>query len=376
MQTKKLRVKKQKNPSNRSKTFAVFLLFTLLDFIPPQITHWKNMKILNGKDGASIAEAVRLLENGEIVAFPTETVYGLGAVAVNPYAVAKIFEVKKRPHFDPLIVHLADAQRLDEYVEKIPAEAEKLIKLFWPGPLTMIFRKRPLIPGIVTAGLPTVGIRVPSHPVALELIRRLGKPIAAPSANEFGYMSPTRVHHVARSFAERVPLVLDGGSSQHGIESTIISFHDDGVFVHRHGAVPVEDLSEHVRIMEAEKTSATCEAPGELPYHYSPMKPLRLVNNPGDAKDRNSSYLAFKEPDPYPDAKHIRVLSPAGDLREAASNFFSYLIELDRDDIDVIYAEKIPEKGIGRAIMERLRKASKRHARPLPEAIIENLDHP
>lgn len=322
------------------------------------------MKILDGKDKASIAEAVMLLEKGEIVAFPTETVYGLGAVAYDPLAVAKIFEVKLRPRFDPLIVHLDGPSRLEEYVENIPPQAETLIKAFWPGPLTMIFRKRPVIPDIVTAGLPTVGVRVPSHPVALELIRALKKPIAAPSANQFGYMSPTRVHHVARSFAEHVPLVLDGGNTQHGIESTIISFHEDGVVLHRHGAVTIEELSEHVRIIDRETSSTICEAPGELPYHYSPMKPLRLVNGPSDATCANSSYLAFQEPRRPLQARYIKVLSPTGDLREAASNFFSFLIELDRDDIDMIYAERIPEKGIGRAIMERLKKASKRHARP------------
>ena len=325
------------------------------------------MKILDGKNEASIAEAIMLLEKGDIIAFPTETVYGLGAVACNAYAVAKIFEVKRRPHFDPLIVHLSGPQRLEEYVEHIPPEAERLIKIFWPGPLTMIFRKRPIIPDIVTAGLPTVGVRVPSHPVALDLIKMLKKPIAAPSANQFGYMSPTRVHHVAKSFAERVPLVLDGGNSKHGIESTIISFHERGVLIHRHGAVTLEELSEHVRIIEKEKPSTVCQAPGELPYHYSPLKPLRLVNGPSDATNANSSYLAFREPARPPRVKYIKVLSSAGDLREAASNFFSFLIELDRDDVDMIYAERLPEKGIGRAIMERLKKASKRHGSPLPD---------
>lgn len=325
------------------------------------------MKILDGKDKASIAEAVMLLEKGEVIAFPTETVYGLGAVAYDPLAVAKIFEVKLRPRFDPLIVHLDGRSRLEEYVESIPPQAERLIEAFWPGPLTMIFRKRPVIPDIVTAGLPTVGVRVPSHPVALELIRTLNKPIAAPSANQFGYMSPTRVHHVARSFAERVPLVLDGGNSKHGIESTIISFYEDGVVLHRHGAITVEELSEHVRIIDREKSSTICEAPGELPYHYSPMKPLHLINGPSDATCANSSYLAFQEPQRPLEARYVKVLSPIGDLREAASNFFSFLIELDRDDIDMIYAERIPEKGIGRAIMERLKKASKRHARPFSD---------
>lgn len=319
------------------------------------------MDILNGKERTSILRAVEALEAGDIVAFPTETVYGLGAVAENPYAVAKIFEVKKRPHFDPLIVHLDGPARLKEYVTDVPGEARRLMKVFWPGPLTMILRKMPSIPDIVTAGLPTVGVRVPSHPVALELIGTLKKPIAAPSANPFGYMSPTRVRHVTRSFADRVPIVLDGGNSSYGIESTIVSFRQGGVFVHRHGAISVEELSEHVRIIEEERAGGICESPGELPYHYAPMKPLRLVTGPSDARHEASSYLAFRQPMEEVRSRHVRVLSPSGDLREAASNFFSALIDLDRDDVDVIYAERLPEKGIGRAVMERLRKAARRH---------------
>jgi L-threonylcarbamoyladenylate synthase len=322
------------------------------------------MEILDGNDRESILRAARLLEAGDIVAFPTETVYGLGAVAYNPYAVAKIFEVKRRPRFDPLIVHLDGYDRLDEYASDIPVDAERLMKAFWPGPLTMILRKKPSIPDIVTAGLSTVGIRVPSHPVALALIRALGKPIAAPSANPFGYMSPTRVHHVARSFAEHVPVVLDGGDSAYGVESTIISFRERGVFVHRHGGISVEELSRHVRIVEDERTPGTCESPGELPYHYAPMKPLRLVSGPGDVRHEASSYLAFREPEAPVKSRHVKVLSPSGNLREAASNFFSFLIELDRDDVTVIYAERLPETGIGRAVMERLRKASRKHPEP------------
>lgn len=330
------------------------------------------MEILNGKDKESILKAVELLEAGDVVAFPTETVYGLGAVAFYPYAVAKIFEVKKRPHFDPLIVHLDGPDRLPEYVSDIPEDARRLMKVFWPGPLTMIFRKKASIPDIVTAGLPTVGIRVPSHPVALSLIRALQKPIAAPSANTFGYMSPTRVRHVAKSFADRVPLVLDGGDSAYGIESTIVSFRQQGVFIHRHGAISIEELSEHVRIVDDERAPGTCETPGELPFHYAPMKPLRLVNGPADVRQQASSYLAFRDPPGPVKAKYVRVLSPSGDLREAASNFFSFLIELDRDDVDIIYAEKLPETGIGRAVMERLKKASRRHSlQP-----VDNLNYP
>lgn len=319
------------------------------------------MEILDGQDKRSIQKAVELLKSGGLVVFPTETVYGLGAVAHDPYAVARIFEVKKRPHFDPLIVHLDDCDRLTEYAYDIPPEARRLMKRLWPGPLTMILKKKPSIPDIVTAGLATVGIRVPSHPVALDLLSTLKKPVAAPSANPFGYMSPTRVHHVAKTFADRVPLVLDGGDSAYGIESTIISFRQGGVFVHRHGAISIEELSEHVRIIEEVRPGDVCESPGELPWHYAPMKPLRLVSGPLEAKESASSYLAFRKPDGEVNARHVRVLSESGDLREAAANFFSFLIDLDRDDVKIIYAEKLPETGIGRAVMERLRKASRKH---------------
>lgn len=332
-----------------------------MPFVPSAGQGRKNMEILDGKDKKSIQKAVELLEGGDIVAFPTETVYGLGAIAYDPYAVARVFEVKKRPTFDPLIVHLDGYDGLTGYVRNIPPDAKKLMKRFWPGPLTMILEKKPAIPDIVTAGLPTVGIRVPSHPVALDLIGTLKKPLAAPSANPFGYMSPTRVRHVAKTFADNVPLVLDGGNSTYGIESTIISFRQKGVFIHRHGAISMEELSEHVRIIREEKIEGTCESPGELPWHYAPMKPLRLVNGPSDVKEGASSYLAFRQPEGYVNSKHLKVLSKTGDLREAAANFFSFLIDLDRDDVNIIYAEKLPETGIGRAVMERLRKASRKH---------------
>lgn len=334
------------------------------------------MEILNGNEKGAIERAVRLLDGGEIVAFPTETVYGLGAVALNRFAVAKIFEVKGRPRFDPLIVHLDSQDRLNEVAEDIPDDAKKLMERFWPGPLTMILQKRRSMPDIVTAGLPTVGVRVPSHPVALELLRVLDKPIAAPSANPFGYMSPTKVRHVKKSFADRVPLVLDGGDSMFGIESTIVSFRREGILVHRHGAVSVEELSEHVRIVRDERPSGLCESPGELPYHYAPMKPLILVNGPHEVIESTSSFLAFREPPGPVNARHVKVLSKEGSLREAAANFFSFLIDLDRDDVNVIYAEKVPEAGIGRAVMDRLRKASRKHSEGTVGRPVDNCDNP
>jgi L-threonylcarbamoyladenylate synthase len=321
------------------------------------------METLNGFEDVSIERAIRLLKKGNIVAFPTETVYGLGADALNPYAVAKIFEAKNRPHFDPLIVHVGRKEWLYDYAENVPQDALKLIDAFWPGPLTLILQKKMCIPDIVTAGLSTVAIRMPSHAVALKLIEAFQKPIAAPSANPFGYMSPTKVTHVARMLRGKIPMVLDGGNSVFGIESTIISFQSHGVFIHRHGAVSEEELSEHVNIVHDIKTDSVYRSPGELPYHYAPMKPLKIVHNVDEVKTANSSFLAFRQPVTLPISRYLKVLSKTGDLKEAAANFFSDLIELDHDDIDIVYAERVPEVGIGKAIMERLRKASKKGAK-------------
>lgn len=319
------------------------------------------MEILNGNEHASIEKALAILRRGDIVAFPTETVYGLGADALNPYAVAKIFEVKKRPKFDPLIVHIGDRQWLSTFAGHVPAEVIRLTDRFWPGPLTVILPKRSIIPDIVTAGLTTVGIRMPSHPVALNLIKALQKPIAAPSANPFGYMSPTKAGHVVKMLKDRLPLILDGGDSVFGIESTIISCRDGRIHIHRHGAITAEELEEVVGEVSEKREDGTCESPGELPFHYAPSKPLKIITSMDEIRNSSASLLAFRKPSVKPGVKHVRVLSPEGDLREAAANFFSYLIELDSHDVDIIYAEKIPEQGIGKAMMERLRKASKKY---------------
>jgi L-threonylcarbamoyladenylate synthase len=319
------------------------------------------MEFLNGFEHSSIEKAVEILKRGDTVAFPTETVYGLGADALNPYAVAKIFEIKKRPKFDPLIVHIGDREWISKIGEYVPPEAQKLIDRFWPGPLTLILKKKDAIPGIVTAGLSTVAVRMPSHPVALQLIRSFGNPIAAPSANPFGYMSPTNAQHVAKMLGEGVPLILDGGSSNYGIESTIVSFHEGKTYLHRHGAISFEDLSETAGSVYEKEKNNTCEAPGELPYHYAPTKPLKIIKTIGEINNMQSSFLAFKKLSERPISKHVKILSSIGDMREAAANFFSYLIELDREDIDIIYAESIPETGLGKAMMERLKKASKKY---------------
>jgi len=318
------------------------------------------MLILKGDDDLAIGLACELLKKGEVVAFPTETVYGLGADALNPYAVAKIFEIKKRPHFDPIIVHVADLDWVKRIVRDFPEEVRRITNRFWPGPLTVILEKNEKVPDIVTAGLPTVGIRMPSHPVARKLIDSFGGPIAAPSANPFGYISPTRASHVARLLKEKISLVIDGGEPSFGIESTVISVRDGKIYIYRFGALTLEELSEFGEIIVVSGESKSRLSPGRLPYHYAPNRPLKIVESIKEIENPSSSFLAFMEPKDKVNAKYVRVLTKTGDLREAASNFFSFLIELDREDVEIIYAEKVPEKGLGRAIMERLKKAERK----------------
>jgi L-threonylcarbamoyladenylate synthase len=319
------------------------------------------MEIINGYLTSSIRRAARLLQEGDVVAFPTETVYGLGADGANPLAVARVFELKKRPHFDPLILHVSNRDWISQFARNVPKAAVALMDRFWPGPLTLILEKTAAVPDIVTAGLPTVAIRMPLHEVALHLIEEVGRPIAAPSANPFGYISPTSAEHVADMLRDQIPLILDGGKCSYGLESTIVSFGQNGVRVHRYGAIGTEELNEVVPHLLEKQHGPLPEAPGELPYHYAPHTPLVIVESARDIEAEESAFLAFTEPLQTPASRHVRVLSPTGNMREAAANFFSFLIELDKQEVAVIYAERVPERGLGKAIMERLRKAERKH---------------
>jgi L-threonylcarbamoyladenylate synthase len=308
----------------------------------------------------NLERAAQIIRGGGLVAFPTETVYGLGASALNAMAVAKIFEVKQRPSFDPLIVHVSDRNMLQTVVQEIPEVAERLMERFWPGPLTLVLAKSDLVPGIVTSGLPTVAVRLPSHPVALGLIGRAGVPVAAPSANPFGYLSPTRAEHVERMLGERVDLILDGGRSEHGLESTIVLLAEKPVVL-RYGAVAVEELEKVLGSLELQVgESERPLVPGQLPQHYAPRTPIQIAfpeSVPAGLRKR-AGCLAFQRvPKGF---KVVKVLSPTGDLREAAAHLFEALHQLDRLGLEVIYAEPMPEEGLGRAIMDRLRRACKK----------------
>ena len=313
-------------------------------------------------DHQVIYQAAEIIKRGGVVAFPTETVYGLGANAFNPLAVARVFEVKKRPYFDPLIIHVATPGDVKKLVKEILPNAEKLIERFWPGPLTVVLFKEENIPDIATAGLPTVAIRMPNHPMALSLIQESKCPIAAPSANPFGYLSPTTAGHVHEQLGDQVDLILDGGPCPVGVESTIISFLEERPRLLRPGGVSLEEIESLIGKVETKSIEEDRpSAPGMLSKHYAPRTPITLDWN-GESLDiykgKKIGLLAFKETKNHLKFHSVEVLSRKGDLREAAANLFAAIRRMDALDLDLILAEPIPEVGLGRAIMDRLRRAS------------------
>jgi L-threonylcarbamoyladenylate synthase len=328
-------------------------------------------RILPGNDPAAIAEAAARIRAGEPVAFPTETVYGLGANALDPLAAARIFEIKERPAFDPLIVHLADPADLATVVRPEALADPRLRALaerFWPGPLTLVVPKREVVPGVVTAGLETVGVRIPDHPVALALIAMAGVPIAAPSANRFGRVSPTRAEHVARQLDGRVGLILDGGPCRIGVESTVLLLAPDRAVLLRPGGTPLEALVAVVGPVEIPpEHEARSLSPGRAASHYAPRAVVVLLApdatpraKPGErlgllAADAEGRRIAEAVGGPF---VAVEVLSPTGDPVEAAARLFDALHALDAADLDRIVAQPVPEVGLGRAVMDRLRRAA------------------
>ena len=310
-------------------------------------------------------EVVALLRAGESVGLPTETVYGLAADALNSIAVAKIFEAKERPRFDPLIVHLPDRDWLEE-IANVPAQDRQLIlKLtdrFWPGPFTIVLPKREIVPDIVTAGLGTVAVRISAHPVFSEIIQAFGAPLAAPSANRFGRISPTTAQHVVDELNGRIHLIVDAGATTYGIESTIVTVHDGKIDILRRGPITAEQLSEFGTI-DIVKSREKVSAPGQLTTHYAPKTPLRLIedaNSFSPDKNQRVGLLAWNPVKSEKTFAVVRGLSERQDLREAATNLFRYLRELDARDLDLIIAEQVPDRGLGAAIMDRLRRAAHR----------------
>jgi L-threonylcarbamoyladenylate synthase len=306
-----------------------------------------------------IERAAEIIRNGGLAAFPTETVYGLGADAFNPLAVAKIFELKQRPSFDPLIVHISDLNMIRVLAEDPDERAFFLAEKFWPGPLTIVLPKKKSVPDIVTSGLSTVGIRMPDNPVALELIRLSGCPIAAPSANRFGRISPTRADHVRKQLPS-LECVLDGGPSKVGIESTVIALNGDGFVILRQGVITKQDLESVLPESKCKTHSAPLimSSPGHMNSHYSPEKPLYIIGESEFCvKKERSGLICFGDFDITGYRTAIN-LSRSSNLLEAAVNLFDSLHRLEDSDVETIVATGVPENGIGTAIMDRLRKAA------------------
>lgn len=315
-------------------------------------------EVLAATDPTAIRLAVEVIRSGGLVAFPTETVYGLGCDALNPEAVARLFEVKQRPSFDPLIVHIGAQSSLDRLVQTISPGEHRLMDAFWPGPLTLVLRKRESVPDLVTAGLPTVAIRMPAHPVALALIREAGVPIAAPSANPFGYVSPTTAEHVRQALGDRIDLILDGGPCPIGVESTIVSMLDAQPELLRPGALPLSAIEDIIGPVACRGGSdQRPPAPGRLARHYATRTPLTILPARGAhvrGTVERAGLLAMSAPVSLGGYAVVEVLSASGDLREVARNLFAALRRLDALGLDRLYAEPCEEQGLGLAIMDRL----------------------
>ena len=316
--------------------------------------------------GRDIDKAAELLSRSELVAIPTETVYGLAGNALDIEAVSKIFEAKNRPSFDPLIVHSSSIEQVGDYAEGISDLVNDLADRFWPGPMTIILKKKNKIPHLVTSGLDTVAIRIPNHPIALELLRTLDFPLAAPSANPFGYVSPTTADHVDQQLGNRLAYILDGGPCQVGIESTIISFADEVPTILRLGGCEVEEIEQVIgKVKIVTRSGSNPLAPGMLDSHYAPLTPLVL----GDIEnllpkylERKVGILSFDEQYNMIDQSRQFRLSETSDLKEAAANLFVGLRYLDNLDLDVILSNHVPDEGLGKAINDRLIRAeSKRN---------------
>ena len=309
--------------------------------------------------GKDINKAKYLLEHGELVAIPTETVYGLAGNALDLQAVTGIFKAKNRPQFDPLIIHVPSLAIAKRYCKAIPPKAVKLANAFWPGPLTLVVERKNIIPDLVTTGLPTLGIRCPNHPLTRQLLETLNFPLAAPSANPFGYVSPTTPEHVQDQLGEKIAYILDGGPCEIGVESTIIGFTDDAGTIYRLGGLGVEDIERVIGKVNFQiNVSSNPRAPGQLQSHYAPGKKLYL----GNIEDLLSQFgkegvgiISYNKNFGTP---HQYVLSPSGSLEEASQHLFTALRTLDKQPVTIILAEPVPDVGLGKAINDRLRRAA------------------
>ena len=309
-----------------------------------------------------IKKAVQLLTEEQLVAIPTETVYGLAGNIFSEKAIKSIFSTKQRPFFNPLIVHISSVKSLSGLVTHVPKKAKLLAAAFWPGSMTLVLKKSSTIPDIITAGKGTVAVRVPDHPVTLELLRKLPFPLAAPSANPFGSISPTKPAHVENYFRNSIKMVLDGGSCANGIESTIIGFENEEPVIYRLGALPLEEIEAVVgKISIKNKKKEKPDAPGMLARHYAPKTSTFLVDDVAAEIKKNTGkkmgVLVFKSSLNNENITEI-ILSKNGSLQEAASRLYSAMHDLDSKNLDLIIAERFSEFGLGKSINDRLQRAT------------------
>lgn len=314
--------------------------------------------------GKDIASARAFLEKGELVGIPTETVYGLAGNALDPEAVALIFETKNRPGFDPLILHTSSIERVDDFVTFFPEKLKTLAENFWPGPLTLLLPRKDVVPDLVTSGLDRVAVRVPKHPLTLALLEELYFPLAAPSANPFGYISPTRPSHVEDQLGEKIPYILDGGPCSVGLESTIVGMEESEIVVYRLGGLEIAEIEKRVGpVRIKDHSSSNPSAPGQLESHYAPRKPfilgdLHQLIEEKKGQGLDFAVLSFSENFPELGKEKQIVLSPEKNLHEAAKNLFAAMRTLDESSAAVILAELMPETGLGKAINDRLTRAA------------------
>ena len=334
------------------------------------------VSLIRQPDAAALAEAAAALRAGLLVAMPTETVYGLAGHALDATAAGRIFHAKARPAFDPLIVHVPSLAAAESLVTEMPPLARRLAEAFWPGPLTLVLPKRPSVPDLVTSGLASVALRVPAHPVAQALLQQAGLPLAAPSANRFGGISPTTAAHVAAELADAADLkmILDGGPCPRGVESTIVRVDGGRMTILRLGSLSLEELETHGPLevknhldsppddaSEKQLPGGAVPGAGMTERHYAPQTPLQLVDSPEHAAalaGRRVGLLCFSSQQAVAGFGETRVLSPAGDLVEAAARLFAAMRELDALSLDRLVAIALPEHSVGRAINDRLRRAS------------------
>lgn len=313
---------------------------------------------------SDILKAIEILNDEDVVAIPTETVYGLAGNIYSEKAIRRIFEVKGRPLFNPLIVHLHSITQIDEITSEFPSKAKLLADAFWPGSLTLVLKKKAHIPDLITAGKNTVAVRIPNHPITLRLLKELSFPLAAPSANPFNRISPTSASHVESYFQNEIKMVLEGGNCQNGLESTIIGFENNEPVLYRLGSIALEDLERVVGKIRINNTNETAPiAPGMLAKHYSPQTKTYLVNDVEefikDFPDQRIGVITFSKEMRFSNIVHLEILSTSADLNEAASGLYSALHKLDGLHLDMIVAERFPDIGLGKSINDRLERAAK-----------------